>query len=120
LNPSVKGKTDFVSIRGEKVPLAGATATMEVFDAFGKSLDSVTAIDSAAGLTLSISAPGIHSVILTQDSANAMYDGTIGFDDLQFDPVSAVPLPPSVLMLGTGLIGSLMVTKGRKTFIKGG
>lgn len=113
-NPTVKGITDFVSIRGDMVPLPGASATMEAFDALGQSLGSVSAFDSTVGLTLSINALGIHSLVLTQNSANFLYDGTIGFDNLQFNAVSAVPQvpePASLLLLGSGLMGLMWLRK---------
>ena len=95
-----------MSIRGDQVPLSGATATMEAFDVLGNSLGTETASDSAAGLTLSLTLTGIHSVVLTQDSASSVYDGTVGFDDLQFRPV---PAPGAILLsiAGTGLVGWL-------------
>jgi len=107
-NSAVKAVTDFVSIRGDQVPLPGATATMEVFDVFGNPLATVSAPDSTTGLTLSLALPGIHSIRLTQSSASS-YDGTIGFDNLQFDPVEPVPAPGAILLgtIGAGLVGWL-------------
>jgi len=113
-HPTVKGITDFVSIRGDMAPLAGASATMEAFDALGQSLGSVSAFDSTVGLTLSITAQGIHSVLLTQDSASAFSDGTIGFDNLQFNAVSAVPEPATYMLLVTGFLVVVTVAKRRK------
>ena len=85
LNPTTKASTDFVQIRGDPFPLSGATATMEVFNAAGQSLGSVTEPDITGGLTLSMNVAGIHSVLLTQDSGTGSpYDGTIGFDNLEF------------------------------------
>lgn len=65
-NPAILGVTDFVSIRGDQVPLPGAVASMEAFDVLGNSLGVVSAFDSIDGLTLSFTAPGIHSIILTE------------------------------------------------------
>ncbi len=92
-NSAVEAVTDSVSIRGDLYAQPGATATMRAFNAFGTLLGSTTAPDSGAGLTLTLSLPGIHSVILSQDSANGVFDGTIGFDNLMFNSVTAVPEP---------------------------
>ena len=100
-NSTVKAVTDFVSIRGDLAPLTGATATMEAFDVFGNSLGKVTDYDSSAGLTLSLTFSGIHSVLLTQNSGGGI-GGTIGFDNLAFNSVVPVPLPAAVLL---GILG---------------
>lgn len=97
-NTNIKAVTNFVSIRGDQVPLSGATATMEAFDVIGNSIGMVTANDSTVGLTLSLRLAGIHSVRLTQNLASSLYDGTIGFDDLTFTPV---PLPGTLFLLTT-------------------
>jgi len=104
-NPAVAAVTDFVRIRGDKSPVPGgaATATLEAFDVFGVSLGTDTAVDTSLGLTLSFSSPVIHSIRLTQSSAYAGYDGTIAFDDLEFNPLQAVPLPGAVLLASVGL-----------------
>lgn len=104
-SPSTLATTDFVSIRGDRAPFPGATATMEIFDIFGASLGSVSDSDSALGLTLSLSIPGIHSVRLTQNSAGVGFDGTIGFDNLEFNAVTAVPLPAALPLFALGLLG---------------
>jgi len=104
-NPSRLATTDFVSIRGDRAPLAGATATMEIFDISGGSLGSVSDADSTLGLTLTLSSPGIHSVRLTQSSAGLGLDGTIGFDNLQFNAVTAVPLPAALPLFVAALCG---------------
>lgn len=105
-SPSRLATTDFVSIRGDRAPLAGATATMEIFDIFGGSLGSVSAADSSLGLTLTLSGPGIHSARLTQSSAGFGVDGTIGFDNLEFNTVTAVPLPAALPLFLTALLGA--------------
>jgi hypothetical protein len=51
-NPAANGITDFVKIRGEMVPEAGASATIEAFDVNGVSLGTSNAPDSSIGLIL--------------------------------------------------------------------
>tara|TARA_R110002095_G_C4206968_1_gene235648 strand:+ start:330 stop:1091 length:762 start_codon:yes stop_codon:yes gene_type:complete len=104
-SPARLATTDFVSIRGDRAPLAGSTATMEIFDISGASLGSVTDTDSSLGLTLTLSSPGIHSVRLTQSSAGFGLDGTIGFDNLEFNAVTAVPLPAALPLFVAALFG---------------
>jgi hypothetical protein len=82
-DPSTPGVTDFVSIRGDQLPAAGNTATMQAFDINGVLIGTDTEPDISGGLTLSISVPGIHSVRITEAQAN------IAFDDLTFDPPKA-------------------------------
>ena len=105
-NPTVRAVTDFVSIRGDQVPEAGATATMEAFDLLGTSLGTITAIDSTEGLTLSLGLTGIHSIRLTQNVS------TIGFDNLTFN---AVPVPAAVWLFGSGLIGLIGIARRNKS-----
>ena len=106
-NSAVKAVTDFVGIRGDQVPLLGATATMEAFDVIGNSLGNITANDSTSGLLLSLNLGGIHSIHLTQNSASTPFDGTIGFDNLSFNQVqpAGVPEPTTLALMGLGLAG---------------
>ncbi len=123
-NPEGPAVTDYVRIRGEMAPLDGASAKMEAFGLDGKLLGSVSDFDSSAGLTLSISLPGIHSIRLTQQNSGEPF-GTIGFDNLEFHPVSSATamtsvaggrLPASSGMSGTEVsdfrIGTYEVTWG--------
>lgn len=107
-NPLIPAVTDFVQIRGDQIPLAGATATLEAFDVFGSTLGSVTANDVAGGLTLAFSAPGIHSIRISQNSAGFGVDGTIALDNLTFNAVSSVPEPGTLTLFGIGTIGLLV------------
>lgn len=101
-NPLVSAVSDFVQIRGDQIAIAG-TASLEGFDVFGNSLGSITAGDVAGGLTLTFSAPGIHSVQISQTSA------TIALDNLTFESVTSsatsVPEPASLGLMSVGLLG---------------
>ncbi|MDO8706131.1 MAG: VPLPA-CTERM sorting domain-containing protein [Sulfuricaulis sp.] len=110
-NPAILGVTDFVSIRGDQVPLPVADASMQAFDVLGNSLGAVSASDSTAGLALSFTASGIHSITLTQNSASGSFDGTIGFDNLSFNTVQAVPVPAAVWLFASGLLGLIGVAR---------
>lgn len=77
-SPSTPAVTDFVSVRGDQVQSFGS-ARMEAFDLGGALIGSVTAADVRGGLTLSLSAPNIHSVRITQTRSD------IAFDDLRFN-----------------------------------
>lgn len=97
-NALVKAVTDFVEIRGDQhatFPLG--TATLTAFGIGGGFLGTFTAPDVTGGLTLSLSVPGIHSVRISETSA------TIAFDNLRFNPVTSVPEPASLMLLGAGL-----------------
>src|SRR5947208_1134690 len=83
-DPSTPAITNFVSIRGDQFAVVGGSATMEAFDVNGLSLGSVTAADVAGGLTLSLTMPNIHSILLTQAPGSL-----IAFDDLTFNPLSS-------------------------------
>ncbi len=103
-NSLVPAITDFVQIRGDTLPLSGATATVDGFDIRGQLIGSVTASDTAGGLTLTLAVPNIHSVRVSQNSAGFGFDGTIGLDDLAFNPVQPVPEPSTAFFLLTGLV----------------
>jgi hypothetical protein len=106
-NPTVPAETNFFSVTGDMFPTSDGTATLDAFDAFGQLLASVTQPDSNAGLTLSIALSGIHEVRISQNSPNFAFPGTIGFDDVTFNPVQAIPEPCSPLLFLTAVTFSV-------------
>jgi hypothetical protein len=105
---ALPGVTDFVQIRGDQIAIVG-TASMTAFGVDDLPIGSTTAPDTAGGLTLSLSLPGIRRVVLSETSA------TIAFDQLEFNaPVAAstaVPEPSSLLLLGTSILVVLARTR---------
>jgi hypothetical protein len=99
-NTAALGVTNFVQMRGDFTSIPGS-ATMNAYDVFGALVASVTDIDNPAGINLTLSASGIHSVVLTQTSA------TIGLDNLSFNNVAAVatavPEPATIASMFAGL-----------------
>lgn len=104
------GVTDFVSIRGDQIAIAG-TATLTAFGLDGAALGSFTADDVTGGLTLTLGLAGIHRVALSETS------GTIAFDNLEFNApgAAAVSEPASLLLLGIGGVGLLAKARRRRT-----
>jgi hypothetical protein len=93
-NPSVPGVTDFVSVRADLAG-EGQLITLNAYDVHGALLQSFTTVNSG-GPTLSVTAPGIHSVrfLGTIDTAGA------ALDDFTFNPVEPASIPePSILTL---------------------
>lgn len=75
---SIPDVTDFFSVRGDTVP-DGTGGTLRAYDVNGQLLGEQT-IGNVAGDMFSFSVPGIHRVTFTGS-------GTIGLDDVTFDPV---------------------------------
>jgi hypothetical protein len=113
-NPSDTSKlaiTDFVSVRGDLVG-SGLPITLDAFDINGKLIDSFTTNDTG-GVTLTVSAPDIHSV---QFLGTMDQDG-VALDDFTFNsvgPLSAVPEPASVVLVGIGAIALAYAGQLRK------
>lgn len=76
-NPAV---TDFFSVRGDTVP-DGSGGTLRAYDVNGQQIGEQT-IENVGGDTFSFSVSGIHRVTFTGS-------GTIGLDDVTFDPVTS-------------------------------
>ena len=76
-SPTTEATTDKVSIRGDLLP-GGGWLRMDAFDASGMLVGSDVQIDGPPA-TLSVTKPGIHSILLTQQFGNVV------FDDLTFN-----------------------------------
>jgi RHS repeat-associated protein len=83
--------TDFVSIQGDEIPIAG-DVIFSAYDIGGNLLASGSQPDTKGGL-YSLSAPGIHEFRLHSTS------GTVAYDNLSFD-VPAAPSALSVVLTG--------------------
>jgi len=101
-NSSRPATTDFVSIRGD---LRGSSFTV-AFDAFDSD-GNLVASDSGqdfGGRTYSVAAASIHSVRFSGVPTPTIGgSGGVGLDDLTFNPVTPVPEPGTLLLLGAGL-----------------
>jgi hypothetical protein len=105
---STLGTTTQVRILGDWFPLNSGTVTMSAFDIDGALLGIDTEFDNGSigqGAILQLDfAQGIHRVVISGTS------GTVGFDNLEFGPVSfagtSIPEPSSLsLLLASLLIG---------------
>lgn len=107
-NSSVAAVTDFVSIRGDLFVMGFGTNTMIALDINGNAIDYDVKIEPPASL-LTVSAPGIHRVILIGTTTTA-------FDDLTFNDLVPVPEPSSIA-LGAMAIAAMgmIVVRSRKT-----
>lgn len=79
-NTAIPAVTDFFSVRGDTFP-DGSGGTLRAYDLNGQ-LIGEQFIANVGGDTFSFSVPGIHRVTFTGS-------GTIGLDDVTFDPVTA-------------------------------
>ena len=86
-HPTAPGITDFVSLRGDMAG-SGELITLNAYDVNHQLIATDTAAD-LGGTTLSVSAPGIHSV---EFLGTHNYDG-VGLDDFTFHSVTPVGGP---------------------------
>jgi hypothetical protein len=89
--------TDFVSVRGDLDSTnPGAPLTLVAYDIHGNILATDVQPESP-GVTLSISAPGIHGVQI-------LGDGSTAFDDFTFNSVQPIPEPATVILIVLGIL----------------
>ena len=96
-NNSVAAVTDFVSLRVDMIGNS-SNVTLNAYGINGDLITSFTTLNSN-GATLSVSAPGIHSVSFIGTTDN---DGA-AIDDFTFNAVSAVPEPTNVVLWVAGI-----------------
>ena len=100
-NTSVKAVTDSFKIQGDWVPLGTGQVFATAFDADGNLLASTSDTDNkvfgVSGPVLQFSIAGIHSVVISGDN------GTVGFDQLEYGTLLAVPEPGTWALLAVGL-----------------
>jgi hypothetical protein len=109
-NTADKATTDHVKVLGDLFGLGSGTVTLNAFDRFGNLLGSTTDTDDkplGQGPVLELDLAGIQSVSFSGTS------GTVGFDNFEFGPLTAVaggPEPASwALMIGGfGLTGAAL------------
>lgn len=103
---SVKSVTSSFKIQGDWYPLGYGAVFATAYGATGNVLASTTDSDNkiygVSGPVLQFNIAGIHSVVISSDN------GTVGFDNLQYGVLTAVPEPETYAMLlaGLSLIGA--------------
>jgi hypothetical protein len=116
-NPSQPGKTDFFSVRADRIPFIGdpISDTIIAFDAAGNEIASATRAD-IGGQTWTLSAPGMSQVVLPGRSplgGNPPIGWGLAYDDVRFATVRAVPLPPA-LVPGLVLLVGIVAARARR------
>ena len=100
-NTSVKAVTDAFKIQGDWFPLGSGQVFATAYDAGGNVLGSTSDTDNkvfgVSGPVLQFNIAGIHSVVISGDN------GTVGFDQLEYGALTAVPEPGTWALLAGGL-----------------
>jgi hypothetical protein len=117
-NPNLPATTNSVSIQGDLVGNGGTNfASLEAYDLNGVLLVAESKFDNTAGGpgVLTVSGAGIHFVLARSD------DGTVAFDNLQFNEVAPVPQPlptltgPALVLLVLGILGAYSIVVSRRS-----
>ena len=108
------GTTDFIN--AEIIYADNSTTSyLDVYDSNGIWMDSTSMI-STENYSLSIAVTGIASFVFSWARDDG-YDDTVGIDNFTFNNVTTVPIPPTALLLFSGLISLISIAK-RKTSAK--
>ena len=96
--PSQPAIIDFVSIKNDLHPFGSGSVTLQAFGLDGTLLASASQVDDHV-FTLSVTNPGIHSVLLSEVS------GTVAYDDLTliFPTAQSTNFPPVFLSIASAL-----------------
>ena len=108
VSPATPAITDSVSITGDLRPIAG-DIILKAYDVNGVLLGIDQQPDSPGGRIVSLSTPNIHFVTVESTS------GTVAFDNLSFNDVSAIPIPAAIWLFATGFIGLIGVARRKKS-----
>lgn len=114
-NPTLPATTDSVSIQGDLAG-SGGFAHLEAYDLNGILLVADSNFDNVSGGpgVMTVSATGIHFVLARSD------DGTVAFDNLQFNDVVPAPQPVPALttsglvLLALGILGASSIVLSRR------
>ena len=111
-NTTVKAVTDSFKIQGDWFGLGIGHAFATAFDASGNVLASTSDTDDkpfgVSGAVLQFSISGIHAVVISGDN------GTIGFDQLEFGALQAVPETGTYVLMLAGLSGLYALAWSRR------
>lgn len=110
-NPLVLATTDFISIRGDNdATNPGTFIFMTAFNRYGNEIGSQYALDGG-GTILSLSIPGIHSVVLTQ---TIQPGDNVAFDDLIFNKPVAIPEANTLVLFSVFVMGAASIMSRRR------
>ena len=99
--------TGSFKIQGDWFPLNRGSVFATAYGVAGNVLGSTSDTDDkvfgVSGPVLQFNIAGIHSVVISGDN------GTVGFDNLQYGVLTAVPEPETyaLMLAGLGLVGAL-------------
>jgi hypothetical protein len=105
-NETVAAGTNFVSLRGDTDTTNGGwDVTLNAYDIDGNLVATDTQVDlGGETLTVTSSTSNIHSIVFLGSPGD---NGGVAVDNFEFNEVSAVPEPGSLIALGIGAIAAM-------------